>query len=528
MATAMACSILATCGMTACGGDGGQFENSETNAIVAMYYGGYGTTAMEKVAAAFNAEPENVEKGYTVAISDQGGGFIASGATSKLETGKDNFDLMLTATISVYNIVDEGADYLAGYDCALEDLTQDVYELNVPGENVKFKDKMLKQFYDYNTFKGKQHSMTWASGPSGIAYRADFFKANGWTIPRTTNEMIELAQTIVNAGYTPYIWSTDGSYWYYSVLAWWRQLIDDQEFDDFWNGLDKNGELSAEAFKTNARLQAFQELEKILAGPQGAYRTDGHLHEKSGTLSANETQLALYDTNNKICMMANSDWLENEMKQSEVQPGEVDIGLFKTPIISGILKKFDETTKKEVDRFETVKTEEQLRAVISSIDEGKTSHDGVSAADFAALKKIRSYTGTEAQNHTAIVPAYANAKGVAKEFLRYLATDKAMQIYYNETGTFLPFDNKGVTVDTSTTFRQDVYKMSQGAHYVSNFDSKNPLFYKTKLDFFMNTKIEQMIATTSAIDQKTGSEYWTYVYDEAEKEWSTALAQSKS
>lgn len=542
-------SIFGSVGLTACGGltgggnsgggnvggggggGAGPNVNSASNAIIGIYNAGYGVDAVTKIAKAFNEEASNKEKGWSVSVSDQGGGFISSNVTSKLQAAAGDFDVIMTGNVSVYNIVDKGSKYLDGYDCALEKIS-DVYESTVPGESIKVKDKMVDQFYEYNTFKGEQYAMTWATGPSGVAYRADFFDTifgkGKWNTPRTTNELIEMADAILAKKYTPYIWSTSGSYWYYSVLAWWRQMIDDEEFDNFWNGIDENGDLSPEVFKSEARLLAFQELEKILSGPDGSYRTDGHLHAKSGTLSNNETQLMLYNTSNKICMMANSDWLENEMKASEIMPGDVDIGIFRTPVISGILKVTDKSTGKKVDRFETIKTEEKLREVITSIDEGKTSHDGVSADDFAALKKIRSYTGTEAQNHTAFIPAYSNAKEVAKEFMKYLATDKAMQIYYNEVGTFLPFDTDNIEIDTSTRFRREIYNMSLNANYVSTFDSKNPLFYKTGLNYFMNSKIEQRLATTSEKDHMTGIEYWTWVYDEAVKEWDTAIAQSKS
>lgn len=527
MATAIALSAF-----TGCFGDGNDDDdpnagvNSETNAIVGIYYGGYGVDAMKKIAKAFNAEQSNLDKGWTVSISDQGGGFMASNVTSKLQGGIGDFDMLLTANVSVYNIVDRGSSYLNGYDCALEELT-DVYESKVFGEDVFVKDKMVDQFYEYNTFKGKQYSFNWATGPSGLAYRADYFKKEGWQIPRTTDELIEVSNQMLAKGYTPYVWSTQGSYWYYSVLAWWRQLIDDTEFDDFWNGLDSNGELAPEAFKSQARLQAFEQLEEIMAGPNGAYRTDGHFYTKSGAIGANDAQLALYNSANKVCMMANSDWLENEMKASEIEPGDVDVGLFRTPVTSKILKIYNAQYPNGTNRFQTITTEAKLREVITSIDEGKTSHDGVSAEDFAALKKIRSYTGTEGQNHIGIVPAFANAKDVAKEFLRYLGSDKAMQIYYDEVGTFLPFETSGVTANTTTTFRKDVYNMSKNAHYVSTFDSKNPIFYKTNLNYFMTTKIEQYIATTSANDQMSGREYWEFIYNKAVQEWDTALAQSK-
>ena len=60
VALSMALCSLATVAFSACAPE----ENdSETNAIVHMYNGGYGIAAFEKIAAAFNAQAENVEKG---------------------------------------------------------------------------------------------------------------------------------------------------------------------------------------------------------------------------------------------------------------------------------------------------------------------------------------------------------------------------------------------------------------------------------------------------------------------------------
>lgn len=537
VALSMALCSLATVAFSACAPE----ENdSETNAIVHMYNGGYGIAAFEKIAAAFNAEAENVEKGYTVQIVDMGRGYTGANVTSKLQGGLGTFDLVLTAEVSVYDIVDKGANYLRGYDCALEDLS-DVYEATVEGEGVTVGDKMVDQFYEYNTFKGTQRSMTWATGPSGIAYRADFFEQNGWTIPRTTNELIELSNTMLTAGYTPYILSKDGNgYWYYSVLAWWRQMISDEEFNDFWSGVDTaTGEEGPEAFRTAGRQIAFEELERVLAGASsdpeaadGTFRTDGHLHTDSGTVDAIETQMKFYDSNQKICMLANSDWMENEIKKTNsYMPGAVDVGIFKTPVTSEVLKEYLPEGGSQW-RFEDIRDEQTLRAVITSIDEGRTSHEGVCAEDFAKLKKIRSYTGTEAQNHTAFVPVYANAKAVAKEFLKYVATNKALQIYYNEVGTFLPFDTSGLTVDTSTTFRQDIYKMSQNAHYVSTFDSKTPLFYRNRgseFGFFMAKTAEWYIGMPKASQPScglSGLDYLDLVVPTA-TQWANAVANSK-
>jgi hypothetical protein len=64
----------------------------------------------------------------------------------------------------------------------------------------------------------------------------------------------------------------------------------------------------------------------------------------------------------------------------------------------------------------------------------------VSAADYAAVKEARGIVYSVGSLHNAIIPDYAAGKEVAVDFLRYLATDKANELYIAATlGASLPF-----------------------------------------------------------------------------------------
>ena len=84
--------------------------------------------------------------------------------------------------------------------------------------------------------------------------------------------------------------------------------LTDEEAEDFWNCVDKNGDVSAEVFHSQALLTAFTVLEDCIYAPENSY-------SKSMTIEHIEAQMLMYETSNKIAMMPTGDWLENEMKK---------------------------------------------------------------------------------------------------------------------------------------------------------------------------------------------------------------------
>ena len=318
-------------------------------------------------------------------------------------------------------------------------------------------------------------------GPNGIAYRSDYFENEGWDVPVTTQEMAELIVKMKGKGYTPFIWPGKYGYWSYIVLPWWAQYAGDQGIEDFWNCLDTNGELSEDAYRQYARYEAFAALETMIGDTSNS-------HEKSMTEDHMATQNLFYADSNKICMMPNGEWLENEMKKSGYQPGDKDIGLMRPPVLSSILK--DGNT----DRFETIKTEEKLREVIRVIDAEGECPDDVDPEEFAALTKIRSYVYTTGFQMSAIIPAYSNAKEGAKKFLAFVASDKGNQIYYNESGSVLPYDQSGlVRSQNETQYQKDRAKIERNATFISILDSSNKMFYKERLEEEESPKVREIL-----------------------------------
>jgi len=499
--------------LTACGKSG--LADIETNLIIEMMEAGYGTEGMKALADRF--EEIYAEEGYQVSVMGNPQ-LVLNGAYQQLQLGTNSkTDLYFVGAVEVPYIIGKGDTFVKNTNdaYALEDLTE-MYGQKVYGENVTYAQKMFPSLVNFNTqTNGKIYSTNWAYNVTGFMYRRENFTEGGgqWTLPRTTKELEELIVKIKGAGKKPFIFcGTTASYFDYAALTWWRQFATDEEVENFWNCQVENnlGQLveSPDAFKTYARLQAYQLVDMCI------YNTDNAMHPESMTYNNEQAQMEIYNDENKVIFMPSGDFAENEMNKLDVHS---DVGFMRFPVSSEVLKYAEGTYPNIVlkDRFETIKTEEKLREVISVIDAGGACPADVTAADFAALTKIRSYSATESTSHIGYIPSCANAKEVAKKFLLFMASDEANQIYYNVTGSFLPFQAKNLNLGTSITpFRQSVVDMMKNINFVSKYDSKNPLFYMTDLDFNVNEFFMDGTIGTTGGNKKSGLEWFELVADD--------------
>ena len=235
-----------------------------------------------------------------------------------------------------------------------------------------------------------------------------------------------------------------------------------------------------------------------------------------------EAQMALWDDSNTTVFMPTGDFAENEMNKLGITG---DVGMMRIPVSSDVLY-YSTGTHPNVqlhERFETIKDEQTLREVISVIDANGECPADIDPNDFAELKKIRSFTTTEGVSHVGYIPSCANAKEVAKKFFLFMASDEANQLYYDACGCFLPFQTENLDLGEDVTpFRQDILKMMDNVTFVSRFDSKNPLFYKTDLDFNLTEYyMDGVIGTTpESGDKMTGLEWFTKNADDVAENFS--------
>lgn len=411
---------------------------------VYIYNAGYGKKWLDDMLAAF-AEEDWVKEKYPNLQTAVTPNEVENYAGSMLESSAstNTFEIIFGQNLNKY----------LGENGKVEDLTETVYNAQVPGEDITVAEKMYDSVrqsnIDPSVEEGEDpvyYTMTYASGMTGLAYNEDLLIDRlGMKVPNTTDELLAIMKTVHDKNSTSskyegyentYTLVTYGSsaYTNYLLYTWWAQYEGSQGFSDFFKGYDEyTNSINAAVTEQQGRLEALSVLEDMMA------KDTGYTY-----LSPNSGREAYRQVQNMLVMgqglfMANGDWFDNEMRSFceglEEAQGYCDtVKLMKTPVISSI-----------IDKTDTIADDAELSALITAIDAGETALKGegfdVSQEDFDTVLAARVTVYSIGPGHNAVVPKTAVGKEVAYDFLRYMATDKANRIYIEATGgASLPFD----------------------------------------------------------------------------------------
>lgn len=424
--------LMTVSGLTGCAGGtensgSGSASGDQTVIRVKYWQGGLGTEWLDKVIAGFEAKyPE-----YKVSLEK-------SSSTSALTSALGHED------------IDETDLYLCtknynanGY---LEPL-DDVLNTTVAGES-----KTIGEKFDANYLKleqsndGHYYNLTYGGGILGIYYNKEMFKEVGITQePRTTDELVLACDTL----------SSDGkkAFCHFKPVGYWEDYMGDVFFtqydgldyvlNHFYACIDDEGKSpSLDVFtKEDGRYEAIKVMAQICT-PE---------YTMVGSNTYDHTTVQTMWLQGEAAMMVNGTWIGTEMSSIE---GLENITMMKMPVISSI-----------VDKLTTVKTDKQLRTVVSAIDavtDGEKDEsayrqgddylvDGltVSAADWDYIRVARNTMAMNATGNSAFIPTYAKAKEGAKDFLRYLYSDEGYTIYADTLHEILPLSLDSGELDMS-------------------------------------------------------------------------------
>lgn len=393
----------------------GGAANSTTDVEISYWNSGYGREWMDLLVEEFN-KTQSTYKATLYPTATPGGKEIY------LEKEDNTTDLYLTTMETRYEYV----EHLEPLDDLLERKPD-----GVDGLTIKQK---LNGFAENNTYEGdgKVYSLSWTTGGlTGLLYNKDLFmKEDGtpFTLPRTTDELIELCEQINLYGKnkTPFVHYIGN--WYYVFEAWVAQLDGVDNYYKNWKGIyvDENGVEYPNDVRivteSKGREETYKVLEKLLA-PKG-YMYDG-------TNIINHTTSQTYFLDGAAVMQPNGSWVENEMKSLD---SEVKIGVMKTPVISAFADKIS-TAENPVD-------EDALRLLVDYVDGVTLESEDVTYvtenftdAQIAAVKEARGvyYSG---RTSDVLIPKYSICKDGAKAFLEFFYSDKGLEIMQNSLKTF--------------------------------------------------------------------------------------------
>lgn len=177
----------------------------------------------------------------------------------------------------------------------------DVLEKKVPGEDVTVKDKILPGFLDNSITNpysdGKTYLMPMFYSPCGLFYDAGLFKAKGWSVPTTWDEMWALGDKAKAEGISLFTYPTAGYFdaFFYALL---HESMGSEKFAEamkYGEGIWDTPE-AKQAFDIVAKLASYTEP----TTPANANDNDFRKNQ----------QLVLDD---KALFMPNGTWITGEM-----------------------------------------------------------------------------------------------------------------------------------------------------------------------------------------------------------------------
>lgn len=497
--------------------------NDENTLEIELFKAGYGDEFLYKLAERFMEK----NPGKTVHINASP---EAKLIRTMLPAGPNgNTADLFFAGDSLFDIISIGSQKYAGveYPTAIEDLT-DLYNTVIPGENITVKDKMFVDYVNYHNVgteeNPKFYHFPWAAGVGGITYNNKMFENNNWAIPNTTNELLALSKTINDAALKldeesvyPFIFASNDSYWDMAYLTWWAQYDGLEAYNKFWQAeyYDSTYEeyrLGYKMMESDGRKETLRLMSELLKPREGNEKR--YTDPQSAVLSFLEVQVKYFMGGS--AMMTNGDWMEGEVRanfEKELATGEIDIRYMALPVLSALGEKLGIT-------------DEQLSAAVAYV-RGQTSviPQGVSAEALAEIEKSSRINQTLGVNHNVIIPAYSSAKNLAKEFLLFMATDEAQEIYFSATkGAALPFKfdaKSSPTYIAITEFHKSKIEIMSNSSYVF-VQTKHPVFYRGGVNVFANSRIKSMEMSFFGTNNDPDELYFAN-YNSVYNSWETIL-----
>lgn len=450
--------VMAVFSFTGCAAEGKGNKKKGTSATdieISYWNSGLGTEWLDAIIEAFEKKYPEYRVHYTATAE-------ASAVASAL--GMEDVD-----TVDLYlGLTNHKDEYLEPLD--------DVLDTTVEGETKSIREKFNPGYLALvQEEDGKTRNLTYGGGVISFVYNKKLFKENGiTTLPRTTDELTVVCDTLRKKGVTPLCHFIEGGYYSDISEAFYMQYEGQNYYlNNFYGCKDEKGNSpSKEVFtKKDGRYAVLKAYEKFITPDNVLQGSNSGSHINMQTMFVNE----------KCAMMVSGSWMLNEMKGN----GNLgDFDMMRLPIISSI-----------TDKLDTVKKESELRKVISAID---TILDGektvadykkgegfevegimVSAHDWEYIYNARITLATNYSGESAFIPTYSNAKEGAKEFLKFCYSDEGYQLYL-DFHLVLPLTLSNGDVDMSDWSDFEVHQyqyLKEGTQNASQYImSKHTIF----------------------------------------------------
>lgn len=384
----------------------------------------------------------------------------------------------------------------------------DILDSTPEGDNCTIREKFNEGYLGLEQYEdGNVYSLTWGGGLIGFVYNKKLFEEAGIKqLPRTTDELAVVCDTLYKKDIVPLCHFKDGGYYNFLSEAFFAQYNGvDYYYNNFYKCSDgKKDLLSLDLFTTkDGRYETLKAYEKFI--------TPNYV--LTGSNSNTHTYMQTQFVSEQCAMMVSGSWLSNEM--ASVGSTE-NFSMMRLPVISSI-----------TDNLSTIKKESELRKIIDAID---SVTDGVktieeykkgdnyvveglkiSSADWERVSEARNLMAANYSNHSAFIPTYSNAIEGTKEFLKYLYSDEGQQIFADSLHFSLPLSKDKLTtkVDDWNAFEKSQHELQKTTtNFVSSYNvNKNKIFLVGGTAFGQKNYISSL-SSLNENDRKSADELW--------------------
>ena len=375
----------------------------------------------------------------------------------------------------------------------------DVYNYTNEGETTKIGDKFYSDVHDYyRKSDGSYYYMPWGMGVMSFTYNADVITPE--MIPNTTDELVELCKQFKSQGKTSFLFGNDTNYWDRPYSFWWSQYEGIEKYNLYFNGkLEKDGIYTSDIVYSQGKLRSLEVCEELLS------YENGYTDSASTTTPFMTAQKNYFE--GKAMMMINGSWLESEMSELFPDGCPFTIDTMKFPMISAI-----------IERLDTVNDDATLSAIIDYVDgkDGAVVPAGVSDEDVEEIRKARNLCPAGV-GHNAVIPKSGHNQENAKNFLKFLYSDKGISIYLKTSnGSTLMTKNNNYDQEwfgNLTRLQRNALNMLNVEDIVISTTPRTP-FTSAGLGIRqISTYLELLFCSQNAKDRKTAREVWQYDID---------------
>lgn len=462
----LAALLLLGC-LAGCGGAGGTTDKGSRSTTVkfSYYAGGYGDAWLKAVAEDYMSINQDV---YIELIPS----YDNTTAQSDILSGSASADLYQIEVGMFGN-----ADYLLELD--------DVYDAKAYGEETLIKDKCDEGVYDFYNEDGRHYQLpaTARTGWNWVYNKTvldEVYGADNYQLPRTTDELFRLGddlfskQTFLTVAALAD--TQGGDYTSYLTTTWFAQMTGVEGYRNYVRGNYQDGssyKLAEDSPRFIAQNKTAIEEAYAVAYKLGT-KKNHYLYSDSDSLAFKGADQVFYGggygmNKSKVAMMYIGAWIENEVEDliqdGIVQPQE--LCAIKMPVISAIIR-----------RTPSIPDEATLVQVIDFVDGKGAAPAGVSEADIAIIREARNLV-CENCCRSFVVPKNTKNAEAVKDFLRYLASDRAQKLSaQNANGlSRLPFGYKPSAADgfQFTGYVQSLYDKMEDSVVLDVSGLDNPM-----------------------------------------------------